>query len=389
MRQRKFIFLEAIDIGYSISSNKLKGHVQFDESKDKIAVSLFIEGLNHDEYGVDILHGENICTNIGNFYGNSRIETKFYTSNSINNIRAILIYPMSDKNKIVLIGYLIDKSKLNINEISYMRGINNNNLENNEKKIINEISDDLKTISKKVEEDNNNIEKNIILEEDINISTNIEDNIFDQMDEGFMSENKTIDNEDELQKKENLIKNSNSQSNSKESESNSSPKGGMYNNKIFYLWQNIDKLDECLKKANPFMQSIPKHKWWYVKEYDTEIQYYSILYNGYMMPMVYPYMNYKNIGNIDNEWIFGAVTDDYEGKEVLKYFVYGIPGKFYMQDQPFRGSTGYLYWQSKDVIKRDPQGYWLLYVDVHTGKIVIPRRPVKPPLNKNIMHNNM
>ncbi len=107
------------------------------------------------------------------------------------------------------------------------------------------------------------------------------------------------------------------------------------------------------------------------------------------MPMIYPFMNYKNIHAIARDWIFGVVTENSGDKNLLKYFVYGIPGSFYMQEQPFRGSTGYLYWQSEDIVKSEPMGYWLLYVDIHTGKIVIPRRPVKPPLNKQIMHNNM
>ena len=151
----------------------------------------------------------------------------------------------------------------------------------------------------------------------------------------------------------------------------------------------MDKLDTILELADPFKQPIQNHKWWYVKEFDTDIQYYCILYNGYLMPMIYPFMNYKNIHAIPRDWIFGVVTEDSGDKKLLKYFVYGIPGRFYMQEQPFRGSTGYLYWQSEDVVKSEPMGYWLLYVDVHTGKIVIPRRPVKPPLSKQIIHNNM
>lgn len=100
-------------------------------------------------------------------------------------------------------------------------------------------------------------------------------------------------------------------------------------------------------------------------------------------------MNYKNIAANKRDWAFGLVSENQNNVEKLRYFVYGIPGRFYMQEQPFRGSTGYLYWQSEDMVKGEDMGYWLLYVDVHTGKIVIPRRPVKPPLNKKIMHNNM
>lgn len=368
MQQRKFIFLEAID-GYSVNTRNLKGHTQIDEIKNKIVIKLFIEGLDNEEYGVDVLMNQSITMNIGSFYGQNKSENNFYLSNGIKEISAIVVYPMKDKKNIVLVGYLKDKEKINIKEIAYL--IENKQIQKNNSETKEVISNQEPLV---IIQDTN-LGKIEEAEENESLKKPIEENIIEDFKStGYQEVIEEIIFEDEVKNQLTDVP---------------EDRGGIYNNQIFYLWENIEKLDSYLEPAFPFIQAIPKHKWWLIKEQNTEIQYYCILYNGYLMPMIYPFMNYKNISIVEKDWVFGTVTEQYGEKEVLKYFVYGIPGRFTMQEQPFKGSTGYLYWQSCDVVKIDSMGYWLLYVDVHTGKIVIPRRPVKPPLNKNIMHNNM
>lgn len=400
MHQRKFIFLEDID-NYSAKSNNLKGHAQFSEMKNKVVIKLFIEGLPKEEYGVDLLLEESSSINIGNFYGQNNSEKIFHVNNSIKEINAVLIYPITNKKNLVLVGYLKDKSKVNIKEIGSLQkeNLQKENLQVKEK----HIEKYVETITNKKEITANKKEEHILPD----IENEQKEDVTSKNDHGDQELEKESNKNEEINQQEtkvidpekvqvNIDNHTDIESdtepnidNRTDVKSNIETRGAVYNNQIFYLWENLDKLDSSLKPANPFIQPIPKHKWWQVKEYDSQIQYYCILYNGYLMPMIYPFMNYKNLSMVEKEWVFGTVTENYEDKEVLKYFVYGIPGKFYMQEQPFKGSTGYLYWQSSDVISKDPMGYWLLYVDVHTGKIVIPRRPVKPPLNKSIMHNNI
>ena len=391
MQQRKFIFLEVIDSGYAVHSKSLKGHIQLNESKGKTIAKVLIEGIKPEEYGIDVfLEGQKV-KNVGNFTGQNKVDYIITVEESLEKIEAIAIYPLRDPRSIVLVAYLVNRDSINIKEIVYFKG----NQKVSEKKNVS------KAIEGKKEVKNNESEV-VKVKEPIKVEE-LKEPLEESSTDELKNEDKdeiitpalnfsTVDREilkETIEKKYADKINESTPKSETEGCDKTENKGGIFNNTIFYLWENLDKLDNILELADPFKQRIQNHKWWYVKEFDTDIQYYCILYNGYLMPMIYPFMNYKNIHAISRDWIFGVVTEDSGDKKLLKYFVYGIPGRFYMQEQPFRGSTGYLYLQSEDVVKSEPMGYWLLYVDVHTGKIVIPRRPVKPPLNKQIMHNNM
>ncbi len=412
MQQRKFVFLEAIDSAYAIHSRSLKGHVQLNESKGKTIAKVFIEGIKPEEYGIDVMIEGQKVKNIGNFTGKDKVNFTFTVEECLEKIQAIAIYPLKDRRAIVLVAYLVNRDSINIKEILYFKGSHK----------VSEKEPDFKTVKDeefiKVEEPVNlkestkveeliksegsiKVEKKSIEERKETFEENttgsfekkeIEEAIAPEAHSSHTIEESPVIDKEPLKteyQNEKTIETKLNKEEEVQRPNKGENKGGIYNNTIFYLWENLDKLDDILEPASPFNQPIQNHKWWYVKEFDTDIQYYCILYNGYLMPMIYPFMNYKNIHAIARDWIFGVVTENSGDKNLLKYFVYGIPGSFYMQEQPFRGSTGYLYWQSEDIVKSEPMGYWLLYVDVHTGKIVIPRRPVKPPLNKQIMHNNM
>lgn len=363
MSLRKFIFLEEIDAGFSISNAQLVGHVQFIQKNEKIQMKIFIENIMPGNYGIDLIYLNTKTRNIGKISVKNKLQEELKFKENLDNIYAVMVYPLDGRKTIAVAGYLNQKDKINLQEVVKNKDAINNKIENTENK---KVSDQEKEKIKKPINSNKNQE----IKETIQIKNKIDE---ENTKEEFQEQtNIEIEDKDEYKKIKNFQE-------------------GAYNNQIYYLWENIDFLDTYLDKVDPFKQSIKDHKWWVIKENNCDIQYYCILYNGYLMPMVYPFMNYKNIGKIyseDNNWIFGIVTQEYNNKSIYKYFVYGIPGRFYMQEQPFKGSTGYLYWQSKDVEKDDKVGYWLLYVDIQTGKIVIPRRPVKPPLNKNIIHND-
>lgn len=419
MQQRKFVFLEAIDSAYVVHSRSLKGHVQLNESKGKTTGKIFIEGIKYEEYAIDVIFEGQKVKNVGHFTGQNKIDYSFIVEESLKKIQAIVIYPLKDRKTIVLVAYLVNRDTINIKEILYFKGGQKTSEKTDVSKAIEEKDKtevkEREVVQKDIKvEEPLKVKESIKVEEPLEVKESVkEEEIQEPLEEDFIDQHKNEETElpdsnlssseaieesptvDRERLKETIEKNYSGKIN--ESTPNSDMgegdktenKGGIFNNTIFYLWENLDKLDHILEKADPFKQAIQNHKWWYVKEFDTDIQYYCILYNGYLMPMIYPFMNYKNIHAIPRDWIFGVVTEDAGDKKLFKYFVYGIPGRFYMQEQPFRGSTGYLYWQSEDIVKSEPMGYWLLYVDVHTGKIVIPRRPVKPPLNKQIMHNNM
>ncbi|WP_294466350.1 hypothetical protein [uncultured Anaerofustis sp.] len=109
------------------------------------------------------------------------------------------------------------------------------------------------------------------------------------------------------------------------------------------------------------------HKFFIVDETDERLNDINIIYNGFVMPMLYPYMGYKNL-ELENailpNWIFGKLFEDGE----IKYYVYGILGSKNDKTQPFLGSTGFIYYEPSAY---DGFGYWLMYISEKTGKICL------------------
>lgn len=119
------------------------------------------------------------------------------------------------------------------------------------------------------------------------------------------------------------------------------------------------------------VDNLPKvegdHKFFIVDETDERLNDINIIYNGFVMPMLYPYMGYKN-SELENailpNWIFGKLFEDGE----IKYYVYGILGSKNDKTQPFLGSTGFIYYEPSAY---DGFGYWLMYISEKTGKICL------------------
>ena len=93
-------------------------------------------------------------------------------------------------------------------------------------------------------------------------------------------------------------------------------------------------------------------------------------------------MEYKNYGeNYIQEYdelIFGWAVGR-GAKNKLGYFVYGIPGRFCIQEQPFQGTTGLLYLHPLAGHQREngAMGYWLLNIDAQTGEVAF-LKPIIP-----------
>ena len=71
-----------------------------------------------------------------------------------------------------------------------------------------------------------------------------------------------------------------------------------------------------------------------------------------------------------NHYLFGL----YKEHDEIRYYVYGIPGKYVVEEHPFRGITGFNTWYSSG----EKDGYWLIYIDPLTGKVIFPINPMIP-----------
>lgn len=134
---------------------------------------------------------------------------------------------------------------------------------------------------------------------------------------------------------------------------------------------NSQLITQYLSEFKEFREEIDNHTFYSVDMEIPKLCEVNIVYNGFIMPFLYPYMGYKNTKIINDkypDWIFGEVIKN----KKTTYYVYGILGSKEKENQPFLGSTGYIYYQplnSKDL------GYWLMYLNAKTGKISIPLRP--------------
>lgn len=127
-----------------------------------------------------------------------------------------------------------------------------------------------------------------------------------------------------------------------------------------------------LEKIKPFGE-MPGHTWW--KSYlplDANGRLSCLKLNpdsalGYVTRPVF-----------QGHQLIGLQYDEEGG---VKYLVHGVPGMYCPEDQPFRGKTGYVFWQPLpgQSFQAGSYGYWLIHIDVATGEVVFPDNPTPPP----------
>ncbi len=137
---------------------------------------------------------------------------------------------------------------------------------------------------------------------------------------------------------------------------------------------------EFFDRTNPFRNRLRNYKWWEI-EYDKRSIYRGFLpFYNYVVNIYYPHPILHNITTCQSlikkysHYIFGIVKKD----DDIKYYVYGIPGKFTKDEQPYLGKTGFKTWVIKSGRNREKLGYWLLHVDALNGKVVHPLKPTPP-----------
>lgn len=126
----------------------------------------------------------------------------------------------------------------------------------------------------------------------------------------------------------------------------------------------------------PLRMYLHGYSWWQIEDGGTDSYKGFLPYYNYLMSTNYKYPFLNNTTTCLNlirkygHYLFGMYK---EGKET-KYYVYGVPGRFTIEEQPFKGITGFNTWyESTEGI-----GYWVLYIDPMTGKIIHPINPMVP-----------
>ena len=126
----------------------------------------------------------------------------------------------------------------------------------------------------------------------------------------------------------------------------------------------------------PFKIELDGYNWWKV-DLDQDNDYRGFL----------PYFSYLSGGNAKHSFMTNSITANelmkkyrhyifglYNVGDEVKYYIYGVPGKFYTSEHPNNGTTGFNTW----IEGREVDGYWLLYIDPMTGKVIYPLNQMVP-----------
>lgn len=157
-----------------------------------------------------------------------------------------------------------------------------------------------------------------------------------------------------------------------------------------------------MKKIAPFGNNNPYYQWWkFYPGYNQNLNLSS-------QPQYSNYGQREQTGDVQGQYFGGlgskpgsiicanmyngAQTQpvfqghqliglQYEQDGTVKYLVHGIPGRFCLRDQPYKGTTGYTIWQplTGQDYKPGDYGYWLIYFNPVTGEVVFPKKPTIPP----------
>src|SRR5699024_5370117 len=126
----------------------------------------------------------------------------------------------------------------------------------------------------------------------------------------------------------------------------------------------------------PFRINLQGYNWWKIDITDSENEKGFLPYFSYVVGGNHKYSIIKDSVSSSSlikkyrHYIFGLYNINNE----VKFYVYGVPGRFLKEEHPQRGNTGFNTWFEG----REDYGYWLLYIDPIGGRIIHPVNPMIP-----------
>lgn len=140
-----------------------------------------------------------------------------------------------------------------------------------------------------------------------------------------------------------------------------------YERKLFALLNEFEMV-------NPLQYDINNLSWWKVV-YDENSIYKGFLpYFNQIITTYYPYPLSNRVTTCQilmkkhGYYLFGI----YEENGNISKYVYGVPGKFTRDEQPYRGVTGFKNWSYKNNDIPGDYGYWIAFIDANTGAVTEP-----------------
>lgn len=129
---------------------------------------------------------------------------------------------------------------------------------------------------------------------------------------------------------------------------------------------------------DPFKYNLSGYNWWKIDLEDSYEQrgflpYFSYIIGGnHKYPVIGNAVTANELMRKYEHYLFGI----YNSNDEVKFYVYGIPGKFIKEEHPQRGATGFNTWYKS--YDDENEGYWILFIDSLTGKVIYPINPMIP-----------
>lgn len=132
-------------------------------------------------------------------------------------------------------------------------------------------------------------------------------------------------------------------------------------------------------KIEPLSVKIKNLTWWRIPYSAKEVRsgvlpfYSQVLNSYYPFPMANRVTTCHNLIKKYGHYLFGV----YKENDNITRFVYGVPGEFKREEQPYRGVTGFKNWSYKNKNIDGNFGYWVVFVNATTGEITEPPQNIK------------
>ena len=136
------------------------------------------------------------------------------------------------------------------------------------------------------------------------------------------------------------------------------------NKKLYSLLEEFERVE-------PLEQKICNLCWWKIQYDDGSIYKGFLPFFNQVISTYYPYPVFNHITTCQalmkkyDHYLFGIYKKDNEPS----HFVYGVPGRFVREEQPYRGATGFKNWASKAKSNPGDYGYWICFVNAKTGSV--------------------
>ncbi|MEA5093705.1 MAG: hypothetical protein VB128_02005 [Sedimentibacter saalensis] len=128
------------------------------------------------------------------------------------------------------------------------------------------------------------------------------------------------------------------------------------------------------KRTEPLSVKIKNFSWWYIPYDEMGIKNGFLPYYNQIVSSYYPYPMSNRVTTCNSlmkkygHYIFGIYEDN---DDIIK-FIYGIPGEFTKEEQPYKGITGFKNWSYSNKDNNTEHGYWLAFVNPRTGESTDP-----------------